>query len=229
MKRGKRLTMAQRSLVTSRRSQQLVKRHVSALCRQFPHADGEELSAAGQEALMRAALCFDPNYGTEFTKYASWWVRGHLMRVLKYEERHRHPSLAWHRENLHAKRSEQQTLVQEDADAYFNDLILKALHGRMPASPEIAAIHRQTLRTLARARASLPLDLQALLHDHYEREITLAAYAAKTGMSLATIKRRHREAVSRLSLAFVQQSIRCRSRPPPPRQHGASYLIATSS
>ncbi len=212
-RKGGKLTLAQRSLVTAYKSRRMVDYTVRAMCRLWREADPDDLRSCGNEALVHAALKFDATAGVAFTTYASKWVRGAMMRHLLGEARHTNslihrlahaPGRMVHRDDAEAPPVEQQRQLHHDVRAYLAQILLETVHGAEPPSPEQAIDVRQTLTRLQRARVSLPPKFAELLRRHYEEETPLRQLAEEWGLNERTTRRQHQQALALLASAMSQ-------------------------
>ncbi|MEQ9323023.1 MAG: sigma factor, partial [Polyangiaceae bacterium] len=108
-----RLTPAQKALVRSDAAEQLVDWVRRVYAPRFPEAEPDDIVALAREALVLAAVRFDPGRGVRFATYASHRVRGHLLRQLSSARYRKAPIEALLAESERQK----ETRAADDMDA----------------------------------------------------------------------------------------------------------------
>lgn len=187
----------------------------------------DELESVGNEALVRAAMRYDPNAGASFATYAHYRVYGAMIDAL----RKRTPGLRYRRRALVRLSATQDLLAQaaEDQAAQRAAGQRSTLEQRVEAARELVRkaslamlLSEQASRGFDRIAADEP-DPEARLLDEdqrrklwamiaeldgHERELiealyehgqTMREYAAAIGTTISTISRRHARIVERLS------------------------------
>jgi RNA polymerase sigma factor for flagellar operon FliA len=203
----------------------LVRRIALALRRHSPRIDVDEMIGVGNEALVSAALRYDPSSGASFSTYAHYRIRGAMLDAL------RRLNPTGRRQARARTRLEQvQSLLEQAGE----DQRAREHVGRQTIEQRIA-IARELLRKAAmvtivsecqgaeldevdgdddlehsllddesRRRANALLDEleqtdRRLVAAIYQGEQTMAQYAAQKGTSSATISRRHARIIDRLA------------------------------
>lgn len=194
----------------------------------LPRVDADELRSIGAEALVRAALRYDPDSGVPFESFAFYRVRGSMIDGSRAKDRggrqYRRAELALARsqellesaakDEARAKASDARTLAERVAAA--KRLVEKtaaiAMMTRCPVrevdavssgAPEQDAerelLKREQLANLRRVVDELPEPQRELVSAIYLEGQTLTAYAERVGKSLATISRRHSRVLGELA------------------------------
>lgn len=206
----------------------LVKRIAGKVRRQMGEGLGADLESAGYEAMVRAALRYDPECGVPFTAFAHYRVRGAMIDAIRKSN----PTLRRHRRALKQLETSQSILEQAERaqpDARTRDT--RTLRERVEAA---AALVKQTTAAVAMSRAtarepdSIPaggartdetataaerVHLRSALEHADERDrelvsalyfegLTMAEYAERTQVAVSTISRRHARTLAKLAAAM---------------------------
>jgi RNA polymerase sigma factor for flagellar operon FliA len=207
------------------RHTELVRRIALALRRHSPRIDVDEMIGVGNEALVSAALRYDPSSGASFSTYAHYRIRGAMLDAL----RRIHPT-GRRQARARARLEQVQSLLEQAGE----DQRAREQAGRQTLEQRIA-IARELLRKAAmvtivsecqgvaldevdgdddlehalldeesRRRAGALLDEleqtdRRLVAAIYQGGQSMAQYAAQKGTSSATISRRHARIIDRLA------------------------------
>jgi RNA polymerase sigma factor for flagellar operon FliA len=208
------------------RHTELVLRVAHAIHRQIELLDVDELASVGNEALVGAAMRYDPTSGASFSTYAYYRIRGAMLDALRSAK----PA---GRRTIRARvRLEQcQALLREASEdqrvreiagrstleqrvATARELLRKAAMISVMSECQGATVDRiddaepdpesQLLDHESRRRAASLIDElepteRRLVAAIYQTGQTMAEYAAEKGTSSATISRRHAKIVERLA------------------------------
>ncbi len=217
----------------SREQQQLVLRvapRVTQLARAMRSQVGilplEEYESAGNEALVKAALRYDPTTGVPFQGYAYLRIRGAMIDAVRAEN----PTIRRQRRALRAMAATQSLYEEETRKAAIGapsdprslkerveaaaELIRKTttavqLSKLTPADPETTGdfnseaadeklIAVETKKHLLGAVSRCDADEQALIDALYHRDLNMHMYAAEVGVAVSTISRRHARLLRKL-------------------------------
>lgn len=187
----------------------------------------EELESIGNEALVQAAMRYDPNAGASFATFAHYRIYGAMIDAV----RKRTPGLRNRQRALLRLAATQDLLRQaaEDQAGHRASGQQQTLEQRIEAARELVrkttmamCLAEPTSRSFERIAAEQPDPEEQLLDqdvrrrlwsmvaelDGHERELieaiyehgrTMREYAAEIGTSTATVSRRHARIVDRLS------------------------------
>ncbi|MCB9701617.1 MAG: sigma-70 family RNA polymerase sigma factor [Myxococcales bacterium] len=184
----------------------------------------EEFESAGYEALVKAALRYDPAAGVPFQGFAYLRIRGAMIDALRAAN----PTIRRQKRAMRALEATQ-ALYEEEAKNAPRGADPRTLKERVEAAAELI---RQTTSAVLLSRmtpedpetthdeASTPADeavIRAELHDHldravgrcadderalidalYHRDLNMHAYAAELGVSVSTVSRRHARLLRKL-------------------------------
>jgi len=186
----------------------------------------EEFESAGYEALVKAALRYDPSTGVPFSGFAYLRIRGAMIDAV----RSKNPAIRQHRRALRAMAATQ-ALYEEETQRAATDgaadprslkerveaaaeLIRKTttavlLSKASPTDPETTGdtntraadeelIAAEAKELLGGAVARCDPDEQAMIDALYHREINMHAYAEEIGVHVSTISRRHARLLRKL-------------------------------
>jgi RNA polymerase sigma factor for flagellar operon FliA len=178
--------------------------------------DEAELVSAGYVGLLEAAERFEPSFGVPFQRFAWYRIDGAMMDVVRRftqtksayretgrqavtllddpgdvlrDDEHRHR--AWITEYCDAVFAAMAAGVVSESTAAHGTGHGEADRGRSP-----------TAHLLRDALAGLAPEQALLLQRHYLEGVQLKDYAREAGMSYATARRRHQEALLALGAAF---------------------------
>lgn len=187
----------------------------------------EDFESAGYEALVKAALRYDPTTGVPFSGFAYLRIRGAMIDAV----RSKNPAIRQHRRALRAMAATQ-ALYEEEIQRAATDggadprslkerveaaaeLIRKTttavlLSKASPADPETtgdtasraadeAMIAAEAKEHLSGAIDRCDPEERAMIEALYHREINMHAYAAEVGVHVSTISRRHARLLRKLS------------------------------
>lgn len=220
----------------TREQQALVERavhRVPQIARQIRHLLGgvsfDEAESAGYEALVRAAMRYDPALGVPFTGYAYPRVRGamldaarrvspdrrRLTRAVKLVEaveaarqNHAAPPVAGDPRTLQQRVEAAAAMIREVTAA----VVLTRMADKEPeALPDQAApvdevvADAHTRGVMQRALDRCEPDERALLAALYFGEQSMHEYAAAIGVNVSTVSRRHSRALARLAAWFAER------------------------
>jgi RNA polymerase sigma factor for flagellar operon FliA len=204
----------------------LVRRIAHSIHRQIDIYDVDELASIGNEALVGAAMRYDPTSGASFSTYAYYRIRGAMLDAL------RRAKPAARRTTRARVRLEQCQAMLEQAgeDQRIRDAAGRATLEQRVASarellrkaamisvlsecqgatveqidesdpdPERALLDREVRRRAAALIDELEPTEQRLVAAIYQTGQTMAQYAAEKGTSSATISRRHAKILDRLA------------------------------
>ncbi len=193
----------------------------------------EEFQSAGYEALVKAALRYDPTTGVPFPGFAYIRIRGAMIDAV----RSKNPAIRQHRRALRAMAATQ-ALYEEETQRAATDggadprslkerveaaaeLIRKTtaavlLSKASPTDPETTGdrsrpadeelIAAEAKELLSGALARCDDDEKALIDALYHREINMHAYAAEVGVHVSTISRRHARLLRKLGALISERS-----------------------
>jgi RNA polymerase sigma factor FliA len=204
----------------------LVQRIAKAVHRQWDRFDVDELASIGYEALVGAAMRYDPSSGAPFAGYAHYRIRGAMIDAL------RSATPAGRRAARAKVRLEQcQALLEQAAEdqrvreaagrqsleqrvAIARDLLSKAAMisvmsecqgadldqpDESDPDPEHALLDREARERAAALIDELEPTERRLVVAIYQTGQTMGQYAAEKGTSSATISRRHAKILERLA------------------------------
>ena len=187
----------------------------------------EDFESAGFEALVKAALRYDPTTGVPFQGYAYLRIRGAMIDAV----RSKNPAIRQHRRAMRAMAATQ-ALYEEEVQRAASDggadprslkerveaaaeLIRKTtaavlLSKASPTDPETTGdtnsraadeelIASEAKELLSGAISRCDPAEQAMIDALYHREINMHAYAAEVGVNVSTISRRHARLLRKLS------------------------------
>ena len=186
----------------------------------------EEFESAGNEALVKAALRYDPSTGVPFQGYAYLRIRGAMIDAVRAEN----PTIRRQRRALRAMAVTQSLYEEETRKASIGapsdprslkerveaaaELIRKTttavqLSKLSPADPEATGdtnseaadeklIAVETKKHLLGALSRCDPDEQALIDALYHRELNMHMYAAEIGVAVSTVSRRHARLLRKL-------------------------------
>ncbi|MEZ4452361.1 MAG: sigma-70 family RNA polymerase sigma factor [Nannocystaceae bacterium] len=184
----------------------------------------EDFESAGYEALVKAALRYDPETGVPFQAFAYLRIRGAMIdavrsanpAVRRYKRAVRAMAATQALYEEHAKSAapgnEPRTLKERvDAAAELIRQTTSAvlLSKLAPADPEVVrdadttaadevVIQSELRDHLARAMTACDADESALIDALYYRDINMHAYAAELGVAVSTVSRRHARLLRKL-------------------------------
>lgn len=208
-----RLSPAQKALVRSDAAELLVDWVRRVYGPRFPEAEPDDIVALAREALVLAALRFDPGRGVQFATFASYRVRGHLLRQLSSARYRKAPIEALLAESERQKEARvaddmaAASMTPEQArqsykawsDARCWELVIAAmLHPVVTATPEEVAAWQQARLALEEGRAALPADQALILRRRFEDGASMRAIAAELGKSTDTVHRQMEQALTTL-------------------------------
>ena len=185
----------------------------------------DEYASAGNEALVRAALRYDPATGVPFSAFAYLRVRGAMLDAARAQN----PAVRRQRRALRALAATQ-ALYEEHQRSAPSPAVgdPRTLHQRVEAAAELIRqttaavllarqspadpddlrdddlsaderlIDAEARRLLAGALDDLDPDERALVDALYFRDLTMHAYAAELGVNVSTVSRRHARLLRRL-------------------------------
>ncbi len=190
------------------------------------HISVEELESVGNEALVRAAMRYDPEAGASFATYAYYRVHGAMIDALRKRTpgvRRRKQALIrlsttqalleQAAEDQAAQRAAGQRLTLEQRVEAARELVRKASVAVRLSEPAPQGFERIAADDPDPEAALLDVDrrrqlwaLVAELDDHerdlvealYEQGLTMRSYAEQIGTSVATVSRRHARIVGLL-------------------------------
>lgn len=204
----------------------LVERIARMVHRQIDVFDVDELASVGNEALVGAAMRYDPSSGASFSTYAHYRIRGAMLDAIRSarpagrRQARAQIRLEQCQALLHQASEDQRvreaahraTLEQRVATA--RDLLRKAAMISVMSECQGAALdeidepapdpEHALLDHESRARAAALVDElepteRRLVDAIYRTGQTMAQYAAEKGTSSATISRRHAKILERLA------------------------------
>ncbi|EDM78568.1 RNA polymerase sigma factor, FliA/WhiG/SigD family protein [Plesiocystis pacifica SIR-1] len=209
---------------------QLVERLARALSRQLRALSVEELESVGNEALVVAAMRFDPSAGASFSTFAHYRIRGAMIdAVRKRSPGRRRKQRAIQRleatqllmrqaaEDRGAKRAgggreslEQRVHAARELvyRAGLAILIAEATHGGLAVAPsedtdpEQRVLKARQIERLRAAIAALEPESRELIVGLYVHGKTGRELAEQLGVSAATLSRRHSRLLERLGQAL---------------------------
>lgn len=199
----------------------------------------EEFESAGNEALVKAALRYDPTTGVPFQGYAYLRIRGAMIDAVRAEN----PTIRRHRRALRAMAVTQSLYEEETRKASIGAASdPRSLKDRVEAAAELirkttTAVQLSKLNAadpettgdtnsqsadetliaieakehLLGAVSRCDADEQALIDALYHRELNMHVYAAEVGVAVSTISRRHARLLRKLG-----GMIRTQTTGPPP-------------
>ncbi|MEZ4382577.1 MAG: sigma-70 family RNA polymerase sigma factor [Nannocystaceae bacterium] len=234
----------------TREQQRLVARHadrVTEIARGIRSQVGtlplEDFVSAGNEALVKAALRFDPAAGVPFTGYAYLRVRGAMIDAV----RSANPTVRRQRRAMRAMAATQALYEEEQRKAKAGaggdprslkerveaaaELIRKTtaavlLSKATPADPEVtgdptntaadeALIDAETRTRLRAAIDRCTAAERAMVEALYDRERSMHEYAAELGVNVSTVSRRHAKLLRKLDGILRDDGGAARTRAPP--------------
>ena len=195
-----------------------------------PWVEMDDLVAYGQLGLAHAAKEFDTSYGTQFTTYAYYRVRGAIMdgiTQMSWFSRHAYHSGRYERMSGELLAVDAVTEANGTSDGgkadnlgwlaetsaslsivYLASLpgepgeILGAASSSDGVSPDVVAMGREACRVLRLMIESLPDDANSLIKSTYFDGMTMQDAAKKLGISKAWASRLHAKTLSRLARAM---------------------------
>lgn len=204
----------------------LVVRIAHSVHRQLAIVDVDELASIGNEALVGAAMRYDPTSGASFSTYAYYRIRGAMLDALRSarpagrrEIRARvrleqcQALLRQASEDQHAREAAGRSTLEQRV-AVARELLRKAAMITVMSECQGAALDRidepdpdpesRLLDHESRRRAAALIEElepteQRLVAAIYQGGQTMAQYAAEKGTSSATISRRHAKILDRLA------------------------------
>lgn len=193
----------------------------------------EDFESAGYEALVRAALRYDPATGVPFQAFAYLRVRGAMIDAL----RSANPAIRRQRRALRALQATQavfeeqaksapprtqsdprtlQERVEAAADLIRQTTAAVLLARQSPADPEELGddarsaderlIDAEARVHLDGALGALDADERALVDALYYRDLNMHAYAAELGVNVSTVSRRHARLLRKLAGEMSQRT-----------------------
>ena len=225
---GRRLTPEQAARVERAVGQ--VAKLADKMATKLPGLSRDDLRSAGHEALVKAALRFDPEQGVPFAAYAHYRVRGAMIDAA----RRNHPAARRHSRALRALQASQSVLEGAAEQHTPSDTPeRRTLEERVKAAAELVAqttaavmltrlrpVDPETVSARDGDDAETRLDdqrlqgrLQGALDDcsSEEREIVEALYvqgqsmhdfAAQHGISVSTVSRHHAKLLRKLAVTL---------------------------
>lgn len=192
--------------------------HIARGLRQLLGGIGfDECESAGYEALVRAALRYDPSTGVPFMAFAYQRVRGAMVDAAREAcpDRRRLARMVRLIEATAglaapptATAGDPRTLAErvEAAAAIVRQVTTAVVLSRAAAEvdsgqPDLEAwmVDEQTRGRLRRAIDRCDADEQAMIEALYFRGLSMHAYAEESGISASTVSRRHARVLKRLA------------------------------
>ncbi len=208
------------------RHTELVRRIASLVHRQWNRFDVDELASVGYEALIGAAIRYDPTSGASFATYAHYRVRGAMIDSIRAAKpagrRFTRAKIRLEQCQALLEQASTDQSVREAAGrstleervVIARDLLRKAaminvmsecqgavidqIDGSDP-DPEHALLDRETHERAEALIEELEPTERRLVTAIYKTGQTMAQYAAEKGTSSATISRRHAKILERLA------------------------------
>lgn len=190
----------------------------------------EECESAGYEALVRAALRYDPSLGVPFIAYAYRRTRGAMLDAARQASPNRRrlarairlveaadaaseaqaaPAQAGDPRVLAERVEAAAAMIREITAAVVMTKLVPAdtdrlADGESPGADEVVA-DAQTRAHVAAAMDRCEPDERAMLDALYFRNLSMHEYAEEVGVNVSTVSRRHSRALRKLAAWFAER------------------------